>query len=283
MPACPNCGRPTLRTRDWACQWCGYPLLSKSYKKIDKTYKELQEERLTVSEESTPEPAPQPEAIVKPPPPPKPKKQVTPKTEIQPPPEPAPAPEAAEKPPPSSEPEVPSPPEPESKSKPEPAPAPEAGPQPESKTESVLVTPPPEVTPTPQLAEGPPVSEPPPEPAPAPIALPDLNAITDGAALTVDELDALYKDNRLAAHAKLTNKTIRIKGFVEKVFIRDHIDVRYVVLTGVHKKVVWPVRCTFNKENISPMSRLTAGQEVTLLGKYDSYGKNIIFKECVLA
>ncbi len=101
--------------------------------------------------------------------------------------------------------------------------------------------------------------------------------------MTVDELDAIYKDNRLAAHTKLTDKTIRIKGFVEKVFIRDHIDVRYVVLTSSRKKVVWPVRCTFSKENISAMSRLAAGQEVTLLGKYDSYGKNIIFKDCVLA
>jgi hypothetical protein len=113
--------------------------------------------------------------------------------------------------------------------------------------------------------------------------MPDLDAITDGAALTADELDALYKENRLAAHAKLTNKTIRIKGFVEKVFIRDHIDVRYIVLTGARKKVVWPVRCTFSKESVSTMSRLVAGQEVTLLGKYDSYGKNIIFKDCVLS
>ena len=45
MPACPNCGRQTLRTKDWACQWCGYPLISRAYKVIDKTYKELQEER----------------------------------------------------------------------------------------------------------------------------------------------------------------------------------------------------------------------------------------------
>ncbi|MFC1929116.1 zinc ribbon domain-containing protein, partial [Chloroflexota bacterium] len=34
MQKCPNCGQPAARTEDWACQWCGYPLLSKSYKKI---------------------------------------------------------------------------------------------------------------------------------------------------------------------------------------------------------------------------------------------------------
>ena len=43
--SCPNCGRPTMRTADWVCQWCGYPLLSGSYKKLDKTYAELQAER----------------------------------------------------------------------------------------------------------------------------------------------------------------------------------------------------------------------------------------------
>ncbi len=46
MPKCTNCGQPTRRTEDWACQWCGYPVLSKSYRKIPKTYKQLKEERL---------------------------------------------------------------------------------------------------------------------------------------------------------------------------------------------------------------------------------------------
>ncbi|MFC1893497.1 hypothetical protein ACFLYR_05655 [Chloroflexota bacterium] len=46
MRQCPYCGREAARTEDWACQWCGYPLLSESYKKIPKTYKQLKEERL---------------------------------------------------------------------------------------------------------------------------------------------------------------------------------------------------------------------------------------------
>ena len=45
MPNCPNCGQPTKRTEDWACYLCAYPLLSKSYRKIPKTYKQLKEER----------------------------------------------------------------------------------------------------------------------------------------------------------------------------------------------------------------------------------------------
>jgi hypothetical protein len=124
--------------------------------------------------------------------------------------------------------------------------------------------------------------EPPPETEPPPVVMPNLDAIADGAVLSVDELDALYKSDRQAAHAKLAGKTIVVKGFVEKVFIRDHIDVRYILLTGASKKLVWPARCTFDKQNISQMERLTEGQEVALRGKYDSYGKNIIFKDCSL-
>jgi hypothetical protein len=69
MPKCPNCGRETLRTEDWACQWCGYPLLSSSYEMIPKTYRQLKEERLHKPEpvpeqklEQEPEPTFEPEA-----------------------------------------------------------------------------------------------------------------------------------------------------------------------------------------------------------------------------
>ena len=69
MPECPNCGRETLRTEDWACQWCGYPLLSSSYEMIPKTYRQLKEERLHKPEpvpeqklELEPEPTFEPEA-----------------------------------------------------------------------------------------------------------------------------------------------------------------------------------------------------------------------------
>jgi hypothetical protein len=269
MPACPNCGRQTLRTRDWACQWCGYPLLSRSYKKIDKTYKELQEERSFSSRAAFAVPEPEPEIA--------PESDLTQKYA----PEPAPEPEIkqqrrlAPEPAPELEKERP----PETALKPEPAPPPEPVPRPAPQLAPRPVPeslPEPAPRPAPQLA-------PKPVPEPVSVAPPKLDAITDGTVLSVDELDALYKANRLGANAKLAGKTIVITGFVEKVFIRDHIDVRYIVLTGARKNVEWPVRCTFGKESVSQMERLAEGQEVTLRGKYDSFGKNIIFKECVLA
>jgi hypothetical protein len=46
MADCPNCGRATERTQDWACPWCGYPLVSGSFRQMSKTYQEAKVERL---------------------------------------------------------------------------------------------------------------------------------------------------------------------------------------------------------------------------------------------
>lgn len=108
MKKCHHCGQVTARTKDWACQWCGYPLLSKSYKEIPQTYRELKEERRREQRsllgepplELEPEPAPAPK--------------------LEPAPEPAPEPE------PESEPEPKPEPEPESEPEPEPEPVAES-------------------------------------------------------------------------------------------------------------------------------------------------------------
>ena len=189
MAQCPNCGRDTKRTTDWCCQWCGYPLLSGSYKKLDKSYKELKEERLPV------QPEPEPE----------------------------------------SEPE----------SEPEPEPEPEKQPEPSS-------------------AIG-------------------LDDIQEGMTITVDDIDALFRADKTGANTRLADKTLLVKGNVSKIFIRDHIDVRYVLLTGSSKKMLWSVRCVFGPSELSQMSRLSEGETVTMRGKYDGYSKNIILKDCVLA
>ena len=44
MQKCPNCGQTTTRTEDWACPWCGHPLLSRSYKKVAKTFRQIKKE-----------------------------------------------------------------------------------------------------------------------------------------------------------------------------------------------------------------------------------------------
>lgn len=42
MPKCPNCGLKAEITRDWACRWCGYPLISR-YSTKERTKREAEE------------------------------------------------------------------------------------------------------------------------------------------------------------------------------------------------------------------------------------------------
>ena len=121
----------------------------------------------------------------------------------------------------------------------------------------------------------------PPSPKPEAISVPSMDAIKDGIQLSVDQIDALFRADNIAANDALKNKTIILNGIVNKVFIRDHLDIRYMVLTG-GRRVVWSARCQFDKEAAGPIGRLTEGQAVALKGKYEGYGENIIFKECVL-
>ena len=305
MAACPNCGRQTLRTKDWACQWCGYPLVSRAYKKIDKTFKELQEERSLASRsaqpesesefepeyepEREPEPRPKPpikpvyRPVYKPEPAPQPAPKQEPEVAREP--EPEQEPEAAPEPaaePPEPQPELETeqpviqlpPPEPEHAPQPPPAPKPEEAPEPEP-----MITPPPE-----HKEELPPATEPEikVEPEPAPAAPIKLGEIHDGVEITADQIDTLFKADKAGAHSKFNEKTLVIKGIVGKVFVREHLEIRYIVLTGTNKRTTWSLRCTFDKESSSKLTRLAEGQEVTVRGMYDGYSKNIIFKDCTL-
>lgn len=301
MADCPNCGRQALRTKDWACQWCGYPLISNAFKVIDKTYKEIQEERLNVLKQNSPkekfefkveyqpEPAPRKEPTQKP--------VYKPRLEPEPPPQPqnnqsalaepitqsiqirpeefTPAPEPVGQEPPVIN---------QAEANPEPTPTPE--PVMENPPEpTVMITPPPqsEVTPEPVQAVTPqpePVVEPQPEPEPEPSIRPE--DIQDGMELTTEEIDLLFRRDKEGTDDGLTGKTIVIRGVVDKIFVRDHLDIRYIMLTNAKKNMNWNLRCTFNKEESSKLSRIQEGKEALVRGTYEGYSKNIIFKDCEL-
>lgn len=281
MPRCPNCGRETARTEDWACQWCGYPLLSRGYKKIDKTYQQLQEERLyeqeLVREETGPslesepmpvlepeaesvpeakeelevEPEPEAEAEVKPEPEPA---EPEPEIEARPAPEPVLEPER----------ELPPAPEPEPVPHSEPAPKPKPAPEPER----LAPKPEPELKP-----------EPPPQPVPVPELAPE--PATGIIAATVDELNSAFNADKVTTNARLTGKTLAITGAVDKIVVREHLDIQYILLTSPTKGQ-WNVRCTFDKQHALQLKRLTERDMVTIQGQYGGYERNIIMRDCAV-
>ena len=333
MPNCPNCGQATQRTSDWACQWCGYPLLSGSFKEIQKTYAQLQAERASKHrppvEDSTTVPSP-PERVSSP--------QVRiPETE----PEPIAEPEATTEPEPEPEQETvmvvepepiaetPAPPaptsaplpEPEPESKPisklrakfkdakqvkneepqeEAKPAPEprlkarykrvVKPKDESASETVEDTEPEpvvEALPEPEPVPEPiPTAEPEPQlivkPKPVLITKPKPAPTEAAIEATVEELHQAFKADTETADAQLANNILRVTGVVGRIAVDDIIDKPCIILISSDKTVLRNVLCVFDKQQVPELNRLTAGQTVTLQGRYDSCTINILMVDCIL-
>ena len=125
--------------------------------------------------------------------------------------------------------------------------------------------------------------KPEPQPEAVPVAPPNLETGSGAAPISVDQLNAAFQSDSPGSNSKLKDRTITLTGVVEKVFVREHLDIRYIVLTGTRKPTIWKVRCVFGKEGATGLTRLAEGQDVVVRGKYDGYGKNIIFKDCFLA
>lgn len=225
MARCPNCGQETKRTDDWACQWCGYPLLSGGYKKIDKSFREVKGEPVV-------RPEPEQEEIEETPPAPR---------------------------------KVARAPEPE----------PEPGPEPEPAAE-----PPPPPAPVPPPPPPPPVVEPLTPPRPNPIM--SVEVCPDVVDVTTEEVTLAFQADRPAANSKLANRVVRVTGIIDKVFVKEHLDIQYIILTTPAKLDIFNVRCTFDKKLAYQLRRLTPGEKVTAQGKYNGAEKNVILKDCVL-
>lgn len=247
MPKCPNCGQATARTEDWACPWCGYPLLSSSYKRIPKTYQQLQEEKL---------PKKKPPVIEEPEPIPEPEPEPEPAAELElgpipePEPEPVPEPEPEPTPKPKRKPALKPKRKPAAKAKPKPAPKSESKPVPKPKRK--------------------PATEPEPEPAPAEIEL------------TVEELLSAYGTEGVAADTRLANKILKVTGIVERIEVKDTLDIYYINLSSAARDLLQHVRCVFNRQHGPELDQLTTGQTVTVQGTYDGSIMDIRMRDCVL-
>jgi hypothetical protein len=267
MPNCPNCGRDTKRTEDWACQWCGYPLLSGAYKVIPKTYQQVKEERLCQSKMEAGLMA-EPEAEVEL----KQDLEVIREIKLEPEPE-------AEKEAPElvveeeaeeevkAEAEVLEEPEAE-KEAPELVVEEEVGPeaeviveleveeaaesQPETEPEAEKEAPELEVE---EAAEAEPEAEP-------ELGPPEME-------LTVDELLATYAADDAAADERFVNRVIRLTGVVSSIDVKNVLDINSIRLTGSNGDQLQSVQCMFDKKYSAELAQLEIGQTATVQGRYN--------------
>ncbi len=158
---------------------------------------------------------------------------------------------------------------------PPPRPAPVPPPEPPPLVEEAPPPPAPEVKP-------PPIREPVPEARPRSIA--ELLPETKPGTIETNpaSLSRAFQSDRPAAETQLADKNIRVTGVVDRVMVKDILDIHYIILTSPEKTESWNVRCTFNSQYDAQLKRLTTGQTATVEGKYDGYGKNILFRDCLL-
>jgi len=264
MPKCPNCDRETKRTTDWACQWCGYPLLSESYETIPKTFQQFKDEALQkANPEREPETATEAELVVEPVAEPVKDREPTPPSNTEP----------------TTKPQA----EPVLKPKPaeEPKPIPEVSviPLGEPRREQL---PKPEKTaePQPEPEPGPePIPTPEPVPVPKPIKKPEPVAEE----LTVDELIEAYDQDAPAADTRFLDKRLMVTGVVTLVDVRETLDTPYVRLAGAEGDISRSVKCLFDKEHAPALSQLEKGQTATVQGKFNGSLIAIRMIDCALA
>ena len=302
MPKCPNCGLETARTEDWACQWCAYPLVSGGYKKLPMTFRQLQAEKAPAPEpparvEPVPKPAPEPEVIPLPEPEVIPEPEVVPEPEVTPEQAPAttPEPEVIPLPGPEVIPEPEAVPEPEAELEPavipepeviplpgpEVIPEPESVPEPEAESEPAVI-PEPEKIPEPEIIpEAAPVPEvkTPSEPAPALEPHPESGIIE----ASVAQLNATFRQDKAGTNAKLKDSILQVTGVVDKIVLREHLDIQYLLLSSGSNQDRFNVRCTFGSQQGAVLRRLTEGESVTVKGSYGGYERNIMLKDCAMA
>jgi len=286
MAKCHNCGRETLRTEDWACQWCGHPLLYGSFKKIDKTYRQLKEERLnrTVREEKIiqePEMEPEIEKEIEP----KQDLEVIKRIKLEPEQEleeetnviqeinkePVQETEPEEK---VEEIETELVVEPET----EPSQAVEDINEAEVETEE-------EIKQEPEVAEEPVVEEiqeTEPETELIQEHEPEPELENADMELTVTEILAAYDEDDVAADEKFVNKILRVTGTVSMIDIKAKLDTHYIRLAGSGGDPWQSVQCIFDKKHSSALGELEKGQTVTAQGRYSGSIIAIRMVDCVL-
>jgi DNA-directed RNA polymerase subunit RPC12/RpoP len=286
MAKCHNCGRETLRTGDWACQWCGHPLLYGSFKKIEKTYKQLKEERLYKSKGETGliqerEQEPESERKMEP----KQDLELIKWIELEP--EPEKVKEAAvaqgieQETEPVKEPEreLEKIEEPESELEAEPTQETEieeevgAGPEEEGKQETEVV----EESETEEIQKSEPkteekveLKEPEPKPEPADIEL------------TVGEILTAYEEDDVAADEKFMNRVLRVTGTVSMIDIKDKLDIHYIRMTGSGGDPWQSLQCMFDKKHSKALEQLEKEQTATVQGRYSGSVIAIRMVDCAL-
>lgn len=253
MANCPNCDRSTERTQDWACQWCGYPLVSGSFRQMPKTYQEVKAERLqSLATVEVVETDVQ-ETI-----------DITETREV--------AADVSETTAESATPEAEIADETEQAIgaglELEPEPSPER--EPTAEVEST--------------SEGEPLAEDSAEAGETgePVAEADTPQPPGIVFITVEELNEVCKVDSEAAEVRFAGSILQITAEVGRIPPVESSEKPCLILISSEKPTAMNILCVFDKQQEAAINKLAEGQLVTVQGRYDGCVMNILVNDCVL-
>jgi chromosome segregation ATPase len=277
MANCPNCGRSTLRTQDWACQWCGYPLISGSFKQMPMTYQEAKAERLhsCVTAETVVELESQVAGAVE--------EMEETREQV------AEAVEEAEE---TAEPVAEVAEEAEETRELVTEAAEEA-----EETRELVIEAAEEVEETGEsvaeaaeeaeetrepVTEAVEEMEEPREPVAEVAEEAEETSESEVVPITIEELNRICKEDSEAAEARFANTVLQVIGVVVRIPPMESIENPCLILTNTEKSVARNLICVFDKQYEAAINKLSVGQMVTVQGKYDGCVINILLNDCVL-
>lgn len=100
--------------------------------------------------------------------------------------------------------------------------------------------------------------------------------------VTVHELASSYETDEETAEVRFGNKMLKVTGLVNRIEVKDALDVHEIRLTSDEKDSLQSVRCMFDKGHEDELNQLLKGQMVTVQGKFDGSIVQLRMRHCLL-
>jgi len=100
--------------------------------------------------------------------------------------------------------------------------------------------------------------------------------------VSVEEFVSAYEADEETADARFGNKILKVTGLVDRIEVKDILDIHYITLSSAEKNLLQNVRCMFDKGHGEELNELTKGETVTVQGKFDGSIVELRIRDCVL-
>ncbi|MDD4924702.1 MAG: hypothetical protein PHF74_07740 [Dehalococcoidales bacterium] len=86
--------------------------------------------------------------------------------------------------------------------------------------------------------------------------------------ITIDELLEEYACDYTSATNKYLNKRLRLSGYAAAIDVKEVLAINYIRMTDASLTITKSVQCMFDKKYANTLKSLEKGQQITVQGKY---------------